>query len=689
MTNAHLWTSIRRRGSGVALTGRWEAACAGAEVWAAYGAVETVIAVLFQRLYFPDSYVRPSAQFTLFLLAFYPAVGWVLGMVAARVATAFGTTISAPAAARVQVTCLTLLFLCNTLPMPEYSRLFAAAVSVVVVGAAIRSTAAIANAWTVSLLLLVPLWIVKDVAERHSTTWKAFMAVGVMVVVVVSSHTVSKLAPRVGSGGRVGPLLGRCAFAVASLAALLTFIPQPVDRLGVAQPRRESLPNVVLVVLDTVRADHLSVYGYGRRTSPHLEALARHATVYQRAYAPSNATLPSHASLFTGLWPSVHGAHADNGGWRELDASTVTLAQRLTERGYATISIAANYNFLSHGFGLDRGFQYVDARPPEWTPFGNPPPYTLRAGLARLIDWSGGFSREHLLKRTASEVTDAGIAMVERLRQQSRPFLLFLNYMDAHSLCIPPEPFASMFPEQRRDLPLGLFNQRLEAFHGGVPARVPAGERQFFLAQYDRAIAYEDAEIGRLVQALGDRGLGSNTMIIVTSDHGETFGERGIIGHGTSTYDDQTRVPLIVKLPGQSASSLVKEPTTTMMVHDWILAAAGLGEVREAQPVVAEAFPFDVPPAMQPLVRGGRAIIEGRYKLITKTSSQPELYDLVDDPLEEHDLASSPAGLAMRAPLEARLQRWLDERPARLAQTRPRQLDTQAEKRLRSLGYIR
>jgi len=365
-----------------------------------------------------------------------------------------------------------------------------------------------------------------------------------------------------------------------------------------------------------------------------------------------------------------------------------TLAEVLGEKGYTTASVAANYNFLGPEFGLDRGFEYLDVRAPLWTPFGNPPQYMLRGRLASAIDRVGRLTSEHLLKRTAGEITASATALLSRLSNGQRPFFLFVNYMDAHSLCLPPEPYASMFAGRDDSLPIERFNDLLVGFQIGRPARVDPDERRHFIAQYDGAVAYEDNAFGNLVDALRSRGVLENTLLIFTSDHGEVFGEREIIGHGTSNYDDQLRVPLVVKGPGQRQARIETDPVSTIAIHQMILDAAGIGAApRSPGPIVAEAFPLEAE-SPQTLTRGGRAIVQGGYKLIENVLRGPELYDVAADPRETRNLALEPALQPVVSRMRDALARWQQTRRIPDTPEPSRQIGPAEERRLRSLGYV-
>jgi arylsulfatase A-like enzyme len=661
-----------------------EGATAGAMAGAAYGTVETIFAVLWRWLMFRRSYAPPSAAFTLLLLVVYPLAGAALGAtIMAGAALLDRARTFTAVSSGFQSVCIGIFCAANSLVLPERSRLFVVVVVLVIAAAAAAHVRFVANPWVASVLLVAPLWIVKEVLDQNAAAWNAAGAVtfASLAVAYALARTIVWIPP---------PWTSLATLSTVTILSLVIDGPPIRERALRTAPPNTPSPNIVLVVFDTVRADHLSLYGYDRSTAPRLEAFARHATVYERAYAPSNATLPTHAAWFTGLWPSEHGARFDEQAraWRPLSPNAVTLAESLAGRGYVTGSVVANYTFLGEGFGLDRGFHYLDARPPRML-FGDPRQHYLRARIAALIDKICRFPATiHRLTRSAEEINASAIVLLDRLRSQ-RPFFLFVNYMDAHSLCIPPEPYASTFEGRDRLQPLDLFHLTMRDVLARTATRVtitPAQERHF-VSQYDGAIAYEDAAFGALMEALRSRALFDGTMVVVASDHGEVFGARGIIGHGSSTYDDQIRVPLVVKEPDQTHGTVIHQPVSTMLIHE-LIDAVRIGRPLGSLPVVSEAFAMQGPAIAQSLAHSGSAIIDGKYKLIENLRGDVELYDLVADPHETSNLADIVAMQPITARLRQAFGYWRNQRrPYKLAAP-TQHLEREAADRIRALGYV-
>jgi arylsulfatase A-like enzyme len=327
-------------------------------------------------------------------------------------------------------------------------------------------------------------------------------------------------------------------------------------------PPAES-PNVLLIVLDTVRADHLSLYGYARSTSPALERLAARGIRFDQARAAAPWTLASHATLFTGRWP-----HELAIKWLfPLGPDFPTLAEFLGARGYATAGFVGNAFYCSYGSGLDRGFtHYEDYVLDKLSAFRTVHfiSLTLKT-LAAIVPGLGhgfpigpslpmqGLSIRHL---SQGERKDAGVINREFLgwlsnrREQHRPFFAFLNYFDAHTpYVLPPGGVYRLGSAPRTEADFlflleGWF--QVDKIKVTVPARTLAQD------SYDNCLAYLDEQLGELFDELERRGVLDQTVVIVTADHGEGFGEHGLFDHGESLYRPEICVPLLMMLPSRS-----------------------------------------------------------------------------------------------------------------------------------------
>ncbi len=318
-------------------------------------------------------------------------------------------------------------------------------------------------------------------------------------------------------------------------------------------------PNVLLIVLDTVAAGHLSLHGYDRSTSPTLDGLARRGVRFDRVQATSSWTLPSHAGFFTGRWP-----HELSAGWlTPLDATYPTLAEYLGSRGYATAGFVANLAYCGADSGLGRGFaRYQDRIFPQLSAFK---PAALvdrpveglraihqflrkRASVAFLADLIRMFDAG--IRKPAAVVNRELLGWLSGRRQPERPFFAFVNFFDVHYPYQLPEGGIHRFgvrPRTDREIDV------IENWRTADKASLSARELAFARDSYDECIADLDEQLGRLVDELERRGVLDSTWLIITSDHGESFGEQpGIFMHGTSLYQPQLHVPLVIVPPSRS-----------------------------------------------------------------------------------------------------------------------------------------
>lgn len=428
----------------------------------------------------------------------------------------------------------------------------------------------------VSACLLVPL-VVRDqlhlsmLAERlgaSASAFKVVAAAGAALVLVLVLVLGAALRPRPGAhGGWRSRLWAAGAVALVLVAASVSLDREALRRLGgEGRPVSEPHPSgILLITLDAVRADHLTPYGYPRDTTPNLAALARHATVYLEARAASDMSLGTHASLFTGKYPSRHGAWV--GGdfpiGRPLRASERTVAERLDAAGWARFASVANGYFLNSAYGLSRGFQVFDV------PASDRLELRWRLGaLVRLLS-----NRVVPVHRPAREVNAVLARGLERAHRAGRPFFAFANYMEAHDPYAPDEAFVGRFPGYDPALPA-----RVGPFIGAEGARrvFDPRERRHLVSLYDSAIATLDRELGRLFDRMRALGVYDGALIVVMADHGEMLGEHGIFGHGAGLVDEVLRIPLIVKFPFQAAGRRVVAPVSQVDVLPTVLEAAGL-----------------------------------------------------------------------------------------------------------------
>lgn len=410
---------------------------------------------------------------------------------------------------------------------------------------------------------------------------------------------------------------------------------QEARREGALPPSDAFAPNVLLIILDTVRAANLGLYGYARATTPQLSRFATRGAVFDRAVSPSSWTLPSHASIFTGRWAAELSTD-----WNSpLDSRDPTLAEVLAARGYRTAGFAANIYFTSTESGLARGFIHYDD-------------YPLTVGTIALASALGHYISNHrgiraMLRWDAIPGRKTGLLIRENIEawvgsHHDRPFFVFANFFDAHDPYIAAPPYDTLFTGRR------LRWDELD--HSRSPERpLPRSILRNEQAMYDGAIASLDAELGRLLADLEASGTLRNTIVVVTADHGEEFFEHGMMDHGNSLYLPSVHVPLIVVAPrGVPAGVRVPQWVSLRDVASTILDLAGappslpgrsLARYWNGTAISDTLFmevrrATDLPPAF-PVSRGDvKSALAGNWKLITIGGDSEELFDVATDSME-------------------------------------------------------
>ncbi|MGH7561267.1 MAG: sulfatase-like hydrolase/transferase [Gemmatimonadales bacterium] len=328
-----------------------------------------------------------------------------------------------------------------------------------------------------------------------------------------------------------------------------------IARLPDAPP---GAPSVLLLFLDTVRAHNLSVYGYGRPTSPALEAFGRDAVRFDQAIAPSSWTLPSHAAVFTGRQVPELGV-----GWFVgLDERYPLLAEMFAAKGYVPAAFVANQYYAAPNTGLSRGFFRYDVYPLSWQEALVHGALVRRAlDRRRVRELLGNF--DQIPRVRAATVRRRFLDWLPRAGE--RPVFAFLNFNDAHEPYLPPPPFDRRFgrghpvPHPRTD-----YSHRDVSLPDRFRKAMTPTQRQAQLNAYDGALAYLDAELGRLFEALRASGRLDRTIVVVVGDHGEALGEGDRFRHGTDLYPAVTRVPLLIRAPGRLPAGGVVGATVSL-----------------------------------------------------------------------------------------------------------------------------
>jgi arylsulfatase A-like enzyme len=447
---------------------------------------------------------------------------------------------------------------------------------------------------------------------------------------------------------------------VAAAMTILPFALRPKDTEQHVAHR--GAPNIVLISIDSLRADHLHSYGYARNTSPNLDSVAAQGTVFETVISPTSWTLPAHMTLMTSLDPEAHGVITNR---LRLRRGIDTLPQQLQRSGYATAGfVSATY--LDGLYGFSRGFDEYDD-------------YTL-------LRVAGEKSRTAI---TSQQVAQRAVDYLQKRSsaKDQRPFFLFLHFFDVHYDYNPPPPYARMFDAAYA----GRATGNVDTVRPGMPSR----DLNHVVALYDGEIAWVDANIGKILSSLRALGLDDNTIVAITADHGEEFLEHGQAAHYKTLYDEVLRVPLLIRYPGHVASGRrVQGQVRLMDVAPTLLSLAGLPvphprlgtEARSLACLLTSPLPHRAPnlPAFGDLRGEVASVRTGDAKLIRNLrTNKEEFYDLDHDPGERMNIDA--ISQIERDQLRIILTRWRSSAPAVNDQA---DLDEEEKAALKSLGYM-
>ena len=408
-------------------------------------------------------------------------------------------------------------------------------------------------------------------------------------------------------------------------------------------PAETDRPNVLLLVLDTVRGMSLNLYGYLRATTPELKKLAERGARFDYAVAPAPWTLPSHGSIFSGRLPREFSTTFRTG----FDEQFPVLAEALAGHGYVTGGFVANIWYCAAGHGLERGFlQYRDYPRTAWRVVdGSALGRWLfeQAAVRKFVGWY-----EMLWRKNAGLAVDEFLQW-EAEPRDGRPFFAFINFFDAHNPFVPPAPFDTMFASR----PGRHYAPRFK-----MPdfPDLKADEIEFTRDQYEGAIGYIDRSVGHMLAELDRRGVLKNTIVVITSDHGEQFGEHELLGHGNSLYAQVLHVPLVIMYPPKvPAGSVVAPPVGLRDIPTTVLDLADLPNDRGLQGRSLTRFwerPMDSGDADEVIVSempGASAanavsLIADGYHYVRWWKRAEGVYDLRADPTEQTNLVGTPGG---------------------------------------------
>lgn len=461
-----------------------------------------------------------------------------------------------------------------------------------------------------------------------------------------------------------------------------------------SRPERTDAPSCLLIVLDTLRIHNMSLYGYERRTTPNIDRWARRGLVFDQVTAPSSWTLPSHASLFTGLYPRSHGAigyrsDAVKNSTYALGEKNLTLAEIAREAGWETAGIVANHYYLSPMFGVDQGFTTWWVDPPRrGTTFTPSDRLVERRHEAELRDLTWPYYR-------AEKITDFAISWMRD--HEDTPFLLFLNYMDVHR---PNDrPPGVEIPRAEGEVRIPRFAPELTRVMEGND--LPPEIETSLVNSYDRELLALDREIGRLFDWLDESGLSDEVVVILTSDHGEYFGEHHLIDHAVHLYNEAVRVPLVIGGPGVAAGR-TSRPSSLVDLFATVQLVLGFETIDRRQGT-SLLSPYEGPVAAEWHAAANGWLLEERFKgrfdrdwwtlqqgawrLFEDDRDTVMLFDLAQDPREINDVAQENPDIA--GALRRELAAWKESHPA--VQGVPLNggdLTQEHLEQIRALGYV-
>ena len=491
----------------------------------------------------------------------------------------------------------------------------------------------------------------------------------------------------------------------------------------------KKMPNIILVVMDTVRADHVSCYSHHRKTTPNIDRIAKHGVLYENAFTAAPWTPPSHASIFTGKYPSHHRTIGKN---VRLNKENTSLTEILSRIGYRSIGITC-CPILGLGSGFEKGFhEFIELKPASLLDFK----------LEKL--WAKDYSRTLIYgpDKGTYQATEIIKNFLKKKYAKKAPFFLFINYFNAHIPYDPPRPFkkrfCSSFDQSRFYVEeflltkiLGKTTERISNHDldlkklkwiasGGGGFSFAAGEIsvsktewEIIKSWYDGEVAYIDYQIGNLVHFLQEKDIFDNTFLIVTSDHGENFGEHGLAGHPLCLYDSLLHIPLIISCPalipkGKRISSLVSTvdifptlldvlniknfrneiqgrsllPFEDRKIHDFICAEYGPLRTGGFAGLNAWKISSTTKTKLAKIDKGCKCIRNLTYKYIL-WSDKEELYNIRDDPFEQ-------VNISHECPEKAKLLKKKLENTVDVSYFGPEEFKERQEvlDRLKALGYI-
>lgn len=481
----------------------------------------------------------------------------------------------------------------------------------------------------------------------------------------------------------------------------------------------EFYPNVIFIVLDTARSKSFSCYGYPRSTTPNIDRIAQESVIFENALSASPWTLPSHASMFTGLYPSSHGCHEKH---KFLNPDLNTIPKVLKSLGYKTFGISNN-TWVSKNFGFDEGFdkfinlwQLLQSETDLAAPTSKGMDKYLKALKVMLhgnpmTNIVNGLYGKFFWRRYdygARRINRILKKIIKKEFEKSQPFFLFINYLEPHLTYKAPEPYFGRFlPKNSTKNEARAVKQDAWAYMGGL-LPLKGKDHELLTALYDGEIAYLDYRIGEIYNFLSEKKLLDNSLLIITSDHGENIGEHSLMDHQYCLYDTLLKVPLIIRYPalfkpGERNSDIVQ----TVDLFPTLLEILELKDIPGIEGVSllknnADRFALSEYLAPQPSMEAifrkypkgdfrkyDRSLFSLRtrdWKLIVSSDGCDELYNISEDPEETSNLINVLPDVYKE--LRKKIEDWQGRKQFGIKEEDDINISDEIKKRLESLGYF-
>lgn len=483
---------------------------------------------------------------------------------------------------------------------------------------------------------------------------------------------------------------------------------------------RMELPNIIVMVLDTARAKNFSCYGYQKETTPNIERIAQRSVLFENAYSPAGWTLPSHSSMLTGLYPvEIPSQISDLSSCKDV----LTLPEMLKRIGYYTLGISSNY-LVSDAFGFHKGF---DRFLKVWQLFNSPHDvfyikrqikkdlFSAVKNIIKELNESNPFiNSANLLYRkyysdvirnsvrTAEKATRIIQTQLKSVKNAGIPFFFFVNYMCAHNDYNPSSKDKNLFLDNGESKAV---SQEAVAYYLG-DSHLDDDDFMYLTKLYDAELHYADRKVGQIFEWLRQLDMLDNTLVIVTSDHGEHLGEHNHFNHLFSVYEEIIHIPLIIKYPGNCLNKKTKDEYTSLRNLVYLIDEVVSGKleksIRSIYPedeeyiissMVHQRAHFDVSDCgdryeriKKSLLVDKFAVIRDGYKLIKNGADNYELYNIKSDPQERDNLVHHNSSLSKKSELADFLSDWLEKCNRKI--DNKDSINARVAKRLKALGYM-